>query len=128
MTEGGRLRFWFIRGCSLFCVILSAAKDLDGRSDDRRQLHTALKSAKDRLVTTGGVSLDSKLTKGGRELNRTKLRDAAALLLLLALAVSIASCGGSNTQPCRVTASTSRCANSAAVGGTGMPSSPYAPR
>jgi hypothetical protein len=26
----------------IFCVILSAAKDLDGRSNDRRQLRTPL--------------------------------------------------------------------------------------
>ncbi|HSU90347.1 MAG TPA: hypothetical protein VLI44_02780 [Sporolactobacillaceae bacterium] len=58
-----------------------------------------------------------------------KFRDATALMLLLALTISVAGCGGSNnSSPCRVTASTSRCANSAAVGGTGLPTSPYAPR
>jgi hypothetical protein len=36
--KGPLLNFW----CPYFCVILSAAKDLDGRSDDRRQSRTVL--------------------------------------------------------------------------------------
>jgi hypothetical protein len=122
--------FWLDSNSSrLFCcVILSAAKDLDGRSDGRRQLRSKL--TKDRLVTLGGISLDSKITNRGRDLKRVKLRYATGLMLLLALTISIASCGGSNNnpRPCRNPFVISQCANSAAVGGTGMPSSPYAPR
>jgi hypothetical protein len=50
----------------IFCVIVSAAKDLDGRSDDRVNYAQLSKSAKDRLVTLGGVSLDSKFINGGQ--------------------------------------------------------------
>ena len=62
-------------------------------------------------------------------MKRVKFRYANGLMLLLALTISMAGCGGSNNSPpCRVTTFSSRCANSTAVGGTGMPSSPYAPR
>ena len=67
---------------SVFCVILSVAKDLDGRSDDRRQLRAAIKSAKDQLVALGVYLSTRSLLKGARfENDEVPLRgrtDAAA--------------------------------------------------
>jgi hypothetical protein len=56
------------------------------------------------------------------------LRHAAALMLLV-LAISMASCGGSNNPPpCRKSSSVISFCNSAVMGRTALPDSPYAPR